>query len=81
MPDVLRRSNPVFRPLGCFAPVAVNSGLRPETRKYSKDGAAVRAIHPCPNQSGCVQRRFVKFCVLRLKYVVTVTLIVVNTLY
>ncbi len=25
-------THPVFRPLGRFAPVAVNSGLRPETR-------------------------------------------------
>ena len=27
------RRNPEFRPLGRFAPVAVNSGLRPETRR------------------------------------------------
>jgi hypothetical protein len=29
----LRAKHPVFRPLGRFAPVAVYSGLRPETRK------------------------------------------------
>lgn len=29
----LRSIHPEFRPLGRFAPVAVNSGLRPETRK------------------------------------------------
>lgn len=35
MLDVRLTRNPEFRPLGRYAPVAVDSGLRPETRKNS----------------------------------------------
>jgi len=34
------RANPGFRPLGRFAPFAVNSGLRPET--HYKNAMAVK---------------------------------------
>ena len=36
----LRSLHPEFRPLGCFAPVAVNSGLRPETREMAWPAAS-----------------------------------------
>ena len=37
MLDVRLRSNPEFRQLGRFAPVAVNSGLRPETQSWKRN--------------------------------------------
>lgn len=45
MLDVRLRRNPEFRPLGRIAPVAVDSGLRPETHldEHSEDSAAIHS--------------------------------------
>ena len=43
----LRSIHPEFRPLGRFAPVAVNSGLRPETRTPQGQRPATRLRADC----------------------------------